>query len=82
MDARTTLNVKETFIEILKDSHRSDTRVYLLVDDDGLVRAEGFIDVIDTESSDPFIELDNRLKVPLQKIVAVNGLFLPEYAEC
>ena len=82
MDSRATLNVKATFIEILKEAHQSDTKVHLMIDDNGLMRAEGFIDAISTDSVNPHIELDGGRKIEIQKIVAVNGIFLPEYAEC
>lgn len=82
MDARNTLNVRATFIEILKEAHQSDTKVHLIIDDGGLARVEGFIDAIVTDNESPYIELEGGLKIEIRKIVAVNGIFLPEYAEC
>lgn len=82
MDARETLPVNDTFMEHLKEAYQSGIKVYLLIDDEGLVRAEGIIKAISTDNINPFIELDNGLSIEVKKIVAVNGLFLPEYGEC
>lgn len=82
MDSRETLPTKTTFIELLKEAYQSGNKVHLLIDDEGLVRAEGIIKAISTDSENPLIELESGLKIELKKIAAVNGIFLPEYAEC
>lgn len=83
MDCRVTLNVNETFLDLLKTFYHSKARVYLLVDDNGITREEGFIMKMDENNIPPeHIEMDSGLKIPVRKIVAVNGTFLPEFGEC
>lgn len=82
MDSRETLSVNETFKVQLNEAYQSGSKVHLLIDDEGLVRAEGIIKTISPDSASPVIELESGIKVEVRKIVAVNGLFLPEYGEC
>ena len=82
MDSRETVKKKEEFLQILQIAHQAGNNVNLLMDDEGISRAGGIITKLNTEAAEPFIELNNGLTVPLQSIVAVNGIFLPEYSEC
>ncbi|HYH14389.1 MAG TPA: hypothetical protein VD794_04165 [Flavisolibacter sp.] len=82
MDSRATLNVKATFIELMKEAKLSGSKVHLIIDDGGLSREEGFIKSISADNEYAIIELDKGLTIALQKVVAVNGIFLPDYAEC
>jgi hypothetical protein len=82
MDCRETLNANQSFLELLKSSFRSKEKIYLLIDDNGMTRREGFIKDIDINASTPFIIMESELKVELNKIVAMNGIFLAEYGEC
>ncbi len=82
MDCRLTLHASETFLELLRAANQSGQKVYLLIDDTGISRTEGFVSEIHTNTSSPVIELDNGTTVELAKIVAVNGIFRPEYSEC
>jgi hypothetical protein len=54
----------------------------LLIDENGLVRTEGLIDHIRKEPSGIFIELKEGRRIDIGTIVAVNGIFRPEYGEC
>jgi hypothetical protein len=83
MDCRVTLNQNETFLELLKAYFHSKEKVHLLVDNDGITREEGFIvNVNDSQVSSEHIEMDNGIEIPVKKIIAVNGVFLPEFGEC
>ena len=82
MDRRATLHVNETFQEILEGCYRSQEKVYLILDENGMVRTEGFIHSIKKHTGDVFVELDNESIIALSKIIAVNGIFRPEYGEC
>jgi len=82
MDSRITLNVNETFLEILESSFQQKEKVYLLLDENGIVRTEGFINAIQKDSPDTSIALESGKKIDLKTIVAVNGIFRPEYGEC
>jgi hypothetical protein len=82
MDCRLTLKAGEAFLEILTSSYEKANKVYLLLDDNGLVRIEGFVKAIFTDCSSTILELQNGKKIDIKMIVAVNGIFLPEYGEC
>jgi len=82
MDIRNTLSVGEDFLPILTDCQERKVKVEMIVDRNGLERAEGFLKNICPHSPDPFIELEHGMIVQLTAIVAVNGLFLPSYSEC
>lgn len=82
MDCRVTLRSNETFLEMLTAAQLCGQKVYLLVDDNGISRMEGFIRHIGSSGGTSFIELDNYVKVEISKIAAVNGIFLSAYSEC
>lgn len=83
MDCRVTLNENETFLELLKVYYHSKEKVHLLVDDEGITREEGFImNMDDGNISSEYIEMDSGIKIPVKKIVAVNGVFLSQFGEC
>jgi hypothetical protein len=82
MDCRITLRVDETFDELLKACYHSKAKVHLLVDDNGITRMEGFIVNMEYSVPDGYIEMDSGIKIPVKKVLAVNGTFLPEFGEC
>ena len=82
MDSRVTLNVDENFLQMLESSFKQNEKVHLLLDENGMARTEGFITAIDKNSTAASIELDSQKKIELKTIVAVNGVFRPEYGEC
>ena len=82
MDCRITLNAGETFLELLTTSYKSGEKVSLLIDDGGMTRMEGIINTINDGTSTPIIELAGGEVITLDKIIAVNGVFRPEYGEC
>ncbi|HWJ30643.1 MAG TPA: hypothetical protein VNS32_29185, partial [Flavisolibacter sp.] len=77
-----TLNTGETFFEMLNAAFKSGEKVNMIIDDNGMTRVEGIIQKITTDRPAPIIEIENKGKFPLDKIVAVNGIFRPEYGEC
>ena len=81
MDTRITLNNKESFFKMLKDLHTHADKVSLLYDNNGLTRYEGFITGI-TGVLEPVLILQDGLEIPLYSVIAVNGIFVPEYSEC
>ncbi|MBO9684843.1 MAG: hypothetical protein J7502_19595 [Flavisolibacter sp.] len=83
MNCRVTLNENETFLELLKAFYHSKEKVHLLMDSNGIAREEGFImNVNDSSPSSESIKMDNGLEIPVKNIIAVNGVFLPEFGEC
>lgn len=81
MDTRITLNDKESFFQLLRELHGHSAKVSLLYDDNGLTRYEGLINHI-TGGSEPVLQLEGGLEIPLPDLIAVNGIFVPEYSEC
>lgn len=82
MDCRLTLHAKETFLQLLKSNHDQHTMVHLLVDDHGLERLEGWVKALYTDVPQPYVEMEDGHRVGIDKIIAVNGIFLPEFGEC
>lgn len=82
MDSRATLKNNGTFIEILSACLKNKSKVAMLLDINGLVRAEGFVKSIITEVVQPYIEMEGGLKIVLSTITAVNGIFVASYREC
>ena len=81
MDCRLTLNKSDSFLKMLQNSYLSGEKVYLLFDENGMTRAEGRIKAIENDTI-LTIEMEDGLKIALRNIVAVNGIFLPDYGEC
>ncbi|WP_353718847.1 hypothetical protein [Dyadobacter sp. 676] len=82
MDIRNTLSVGEDFLPMLADCKERKVKAEMILDRNGLERAEGFVKNILNQSADPAIELEDGTVIQLKTIVAVNGLFLPSYSEC
>jgi len=82
MDSRVTLKVNESFLEILRSCFQKKEKVSLLVDENGVERKEGFIKSIHEDAPLISIELSDGSRIVLKNIVAVNGVFRPEYGEC
>jgi hypothetical protein len=82
MDIRTTLKNNETFFEILSICLEDKTKVAMLLDNNGLLRADGFIKSINAEAPQPYIEMQGGLRIVLATITAVNGIFVASYSEC
>lgn len=82
MDCRTTLGKNETFLAVLENCRQSGAKAAMLLDVNGLVRAEGFVERIVTETNCPYVELTSGMKVAVHTISALNGIFCPAYSEC
>ncbi|HRG51742.1 MAG TPA: hypothetical protein PLL00_02825 [Bacteroidia bacterium] len=82
MDNRTTLKTGQTFLDLLLQLQKVNTKAAMLLDCNGLVRAEGIISEVVMNDSVPYLKLQSGLKINLSTIVAVNGIFLSDYSEC
>jgi hypothetical protein len=82
MDSRNTLNCNATFIDILSNCMQAKTKVAMLLDNNGLIRAEGLIKEMQINAAQPYIEMQGGLKIVLGTITAVNGIFVASYSEC
>ena len=82
MDVRGTLSPNESFAEKLTNYHLNKEKVSMIVDDGGLQRAEGVIKSIHFDSDPLFFELEDGQRIHLRTVIAINGTFLSDYAEC
>lgn len=82
MDLRTTLSVNETFMEMLTDYKNRGAKAEMILDINGLERAEGVIQQIYPDEPKPYIELQDGKKIVEKTIVALNGIFRLEYSGC
>ncbi|KAA6440406.1 hypothetical protein FEM33_07350 [Dyadobacter flavalbus] len=82
MDLRTTLSVNESFMEMLSDCKNRGAKAEMILDINGLERAEGIIQQIFSDDPNPYIELQDGKKIAEKTIIALNGIFRPEYSGC
>lgn len=67
---------------MLSNCMDAKTKVAMLLDNTGLIRAEGFIKSMEINVAQPYIEMQGGLKIVLGTITAVNGIFVASYSEC
>lgn len=82
MDKRITLANNNDFIEMLRNCADNGEKVSLLLDENGLTRAEGLIKHMQLDSEQPYFEIENGQQIKCSSIVALNGIFLDDYAQC
>lgn len=82
MDLRTTLSVDESFIEMLTECKSRGAKAEMILDINGLERAEGIIAEVYPNDPQPYIRLQDGRMIIEKTIIALNGLFRPEYAGC
>lgn len=82
MDVRTTLSVNESFMEMLTDIKNRGAKAEMILDINGLERAQGLIQEIHADDPNPYIELTDGTKIVEKTIAALNGIFRPEYSGC
>lgn len=82
MDVRTTLSVNESFMEMLTDIKNRGAKAEMILDINGLERAQGLIQEIHADDPNPYIELTDGSKIVEKTIAALNGIFRPEYSGC
>lgn len=82
MDTRLTLNNKEGFLPVMEDLYRQQKKASVLYDNNGLTRYEGMVKGISKEATSASLLLEGGLKIPLSDLIAVNGIFAPDYSEC
>lgn len=82
MDIRQTLSIDENFLGILLDCKQRNAKAEMILDINGLERAEGLIDEIHPQGQQPHLVFQDGTIILLKTIVAVNGVFLSAYSEC
>ncbi|HRP55223.1 hypothetical protein [Agriterribacter sp.] len=82
MDTRITVSDEQSFFQILEQLHAEQKKVSLLYDNNGLTRYEGMIGSIATGSLQPFLLMQDGSEIAISSVIAVNGIFAPDYSEC
>jgi hypothetical protein len=82
MDCRITLGKSETFLEMLTLCLKEKKKASMLLDQEGLSRADGLIRSIHADGTPPYLELENGQRIEIGSIAAVNGIFAEPYSEC
>ncbi len=82
MDNRTTLKSGQSFLDLLMQLQNDNIKASMLLDCNGMIRAEGMISEIVMSDIAPYLKLQSGEKIDLSAIVAVNGIFSPDYSEC
>jgi len=84
MDRRSTFKNYEQLFSIFSSIQQQQQPASLLIDEDGLTRAEGKITHIEQSDdvAESTITIDNKQQITLKQVIAVNGLFRDDYSEC
>ena len=82
MDCRDTLGSGDSFNTILRNCANTSQKVAMVLDVDGLTRAEGFIQAVELDTANPYIALNDGRRISCNSIVAINGIFLDQYSQC
>jgi hypothetical protein len=81
-DTRETLPNGESFFNHLDALFQSKQTAGLLYEDHGITRANGLITAIYKQEGKEWIEMNGELKIAVESIYAVNGLFRSDYSTC
>lgn len=82
MDLRTTLSANETFRNMLIDCKNQGVKAKMILDTNGLERAEGLIRELYFDDPNPYLELEDGSRIAENTIVALNGIFHPHFSGC
>ena len=82
MDTRITVGDRQSFFQVLEQLHKEQKKASLLYDNNGLTRYEGMISSIVTGSLLPCLRMQDGTEIAISSVVAVNGIFAPDYSEC
>lgn len=84
MDQRQTFDNLESLKSVLKTIQSKREKAFLLIDENGLSRREGFIVSVEDNipSKEAVVNLDSGDSISLKHIVGVNGIFHSDYTEC
>ena len=84
MDQRLTFDNLQKLKTILQDLFQQQQTASFLLDSEGLTRMEGLITSIDEQPdlSSTAITLDQKNRILLKQVIAVNGQFRSDYSEC
>ena len=82
MDARETIPRGGSFYPLVMDLFQKKEKVSMLYDDNGVTRANGFIEDVFEKEGVQWLKLDNQTEIRIDKLYALNGTFSSDYSEC
>jgi hypothetical protein len=84
MDQRQTFDNSAQLLAFVTTIADEKQTAFLLIDDEGLTRAEGIITSINgaDDIENTSIVLNDRDTVILKEIIGIDGLFRSDYSEC
>ncbi len=82
MDSRITLGNGESFLDTLIHAQANNEMINLIIDAGGLERIAGKVQSLKNSAGKVIATMDDGRKILLEQIVALNGIFLPDYGEC
>ncbi len=81
-DVRETLPVKGNFYDLILSLFQNKETANILYDNNGITRANGTIKKVSERNESPFFVLNDDLKIDINSLIAVNGIFASDYSEC
>ena len=81
-DTRQTIPNGASFLAQLEELFHSKQTAGLLYEDHGVTRANGLITALYKEDGREWMELEGGLKIAVDTIYALNGIFRSDYSEC
>ena len=82
MDVRETLPSGANFYTIVLQLFNDRQKAAILYEDNGVTRANGYIDQVFEKDGKRIMKFENGLEVDIDKLYAINGLFSSDYSEC
>jgi hypothetical protein len=84
MDQRQTFKDSDQLFSFITEIFQQQQHASLLIDKDGLERAEGKITSIDPNNDvdKTIILINDTTPVLIKEIIGINGLFRSDYSEC
>jgi hypothetical protein len=82
MDVRETLPSGGSFYAIVVQLFNDRQKAAILYEDNGVTRANGFIEQVFEKDGKSIMKFDNGLEVDISKLYAINGMFSSDYSEC
>ena len=82
MDVRETLPSGGSFYAIVVKLFNDRQKAAILYEDNGVTRANGFIEQVFEKDGKSIMKFDNGLEVDISKLYAINGMFSSDYSEC
>jgi hypothetical protein len=82
MDTRETIPTGGSFYPLVMELYEQKQRAAILYDDNGVTRANGYIESVFEREDKQWLKLDDQTEIRIDKLYAINGTFSSDYSEC